>query len=229
MKLIIFDIDGTLVNSLNTDDQCFFDTFDELHNINISKVDFTKYKEVTSGTDLALFKHIFNEYFTAPSNLKDAFEFKEFFVSKLKSAYTANKKIFKEIDGAKAFVESLQKNPDVNVAIATGCFGDSALIKLKAIGLDTYSFPISSSDVHPLRKDIILNAMNLAEEFYASSGYEKVIYIGDGLWDYQATQLLNIDFIGVDFNKNKILANNGVEKIVNNFKGDKILELLELK
>ncbi len=229
MKLVIFDIDGTLVNSMNIDDTSFFETFDELYNITIEKDEFVKYKEITSGTDMGLFKHIFSEFFTAPAKLTDTIEFKDYFISRIKKEYEDNPSLFKEIDGAKALIETLQKNQNVNIAIATGCWSDSALIKLKAIGLDIYAFPISSSDIHSSRKDIVLNALNLAEEFYSSEGYEKVYYVGDGAWDYKAAQLLNIDFIGVDSQNNNQLSALGVEKIINNYKNDKLLEFLDIK
>jgi phosphoglycolate phosphatase-like HAD superfamily hydrolase len=229
MKLVIFDIDGTLVNSTNADDVCFFETFEEIHNIIIKNEEFTKYKQLTTGTDLELFRYIFNEFFTAPAKLTDTIEFKDYFYSELKKQYENNPKLFKEIGGAKDFIESLMKNTDVNIAIATGSWSDSALLKLKAIGLDTYSFPISTSDVYSNRKDIVLNAMTLAEEFYSSEGYEKIYYIGDAEWDFKAAQALNIEFIGVDHHNSKALSRLGVDKIIKNFKGDKALEYLGIK
>ena len=47
MKLVLFDIDGTLINSVKTDDECFVQTFDELYDIDLTKANWNEYTHVT--------------------------------------------------------------------------------------------------------------------------------------------------------------------------------------
>jgi len=201
MKLIISDIDGTLLNSMKIDDECFFETFVELYNYqpDLSRID--ELKSITSGTDLGLFKHIYTEIFSKQPDLKDVFIFKERFISNS----------FIEIEGALGFYNELMRIGNYRFAVATGCWSESAVLKLNAIGFDTSKFPISSSDAMPLRKDIINRSMILAEEFYSDSGYEDIIYIGDGKWDLLAAQLCGIRFIGIGSQSEEVLMPLGAE------------------
>jgi hypothetical protein len=47
--------------------------------------------------------------------------------------------------------------------------------------------------------------------------FESITYFGDGLWDFKTTQVLEINFIGVDFKNNRGLTNFGAEKVIENF------------
>lgn len=52
------------------------------------------------------------------------------------------------------------------------------------------------SDNYFQRKDIISNAITQARQHYQVA-FEDITYIGDRIWDYQASQDLNINFIGI--------------------------------
>lgn len=198
MKLIVFDIDGTISNTGIIDDICFFGTFDSLYNIAIEREKWNLYKIVAENTDLGLFRYIHTELFNRRPNLLETQNFKECFFRLLKSSYAEYPLLFKEIPGAKNFVDIVNSNEQWHIVIATGCWSESAEIKLKAIGLGQLNIPMSCSDALESRKHILNNACILAEEFYQSSGFEDIYYFGDGLWDYQAAKELNLKFVGID-------------------------------
>ena len=60
MNLAIFDIDGTLTNTNNVDEDCFVKAFAEAHSINDIVTDWTAYPHTT---DSGITQHIFQEKF----------------------------------------------------------------------------------------------------------------------------------------------------------------------
>lgn len=56
MKLIIFDIDGTILDSVNADDKCFIQTFKDLYQIDLTNAD---WNDFTNVTDTGLTNEIF--------------------------------------------------------------------------------------------------------------------------------------------------------------------------
>lgn len=217
MKLIVFDIDGTLSNTGIIDDICFFGTFDSLYNIEIDRERWGFYKVVAENTDLGLYRYIHTELFSRRPNLSETQHFKECFFRLLKSSYAEYPLLFREIPGAKEFVELIHRKEGYCLAFATGCWSESAEIKLTAIGLGNLNIPISCSDALESRTKIVSNACVLAEEFYQSSGFEEIFYFGDGLWDYQAAQALNLKFVGVDFEQKHTFFDAKPHLVINDY------------
>ena len=58
MDLYIFDIDGTITNTVDIDDNCFQQTFEELYSINRKKINWDLLKQKASGTDSGLFSSL---------------------------------------------------------------------------------------------------------------------------------------------------------------------------
>ena len=227
MKLIVFDIDGTLSNTGIIDDICFFGTFDSLYNIEIEREKWNLYKIVAENTDLGLFRYIHTELFNRRPDLSETQLFKECFIRLLKSSYAEYPLLYKEIVGAKDFVNLVSSSEQFCLSIATGCWSESAEIKLKAIGLEHLNVPISCSDALESRKQILSNACILAEEYYQSSGFDEIYYFGDGLWDYQAAQELNLKFVGIDYDNKHTFFDSKPHLVINDYSdGNNILNQL---
>lgn len=54
-------------------------------------------------------------------------------------------------------------------------------------------------------------------EYKTDNKPEQIIYFGDGLWDFQTCQNLNIKFIGIDVEKNNKLQKAGAKTVFNNY------------
>ena len=63
MDLYIFDIDGTITNTVDIDDNCFQQTFEELYHINREKINWDLLKQEASGTDSGLFSSLYRQLF----------------------------------------------------------------------------------------------------------------------------------------------------------------------
>jgi phosphoglycolate phosphatase-like HAD superfamily hydrolase len=104
---------------------------------------------------------------------------------------------FCEVPGASILLERLRNLEEVRVAIATGCWRREAIFKLQASGLDVNGIPMATSDDDRNRQRIMKIATERALEFYGCPTFERVVYLGDGPWDLQASRTLGYRFIGI--------------------------------
>lgn len=212
MTLVVFDIDGTLTDTKAIDDRCYLNSLKECWSCDLKNVDWSIYKNVT---DAGLAKEIFFNLFEEELKEQDLHKLKEVFVAKIIKEADNNRSAFAEIRGAFDFIKALQAEA-VAIAFATGGWKTSAGHKLKKIGIDLNLFPHATSDDHYTRKDILTHAIQRAKRFYGKD-FSKIIYVGDGVWDYEVAGLLNIDFIGVDHLQIGRLKQCGATKVYKDF------------
>lgn len=208
MDLVIFDIDGTLVDSVQTDDQCFIEAFQCLHNIDLSQTDWDDFEHVT---DLGLTNEIFETRFSRTPTGAEILEFKTHFYALLKKRING----IVEVKGASKVLDSLISNPAFSIAFATGGWKETALLKLSAIGFELGEITLVSSNEHFDRAEIIRLAI---EDVLSKTGlneFDSITYVGDGLWDFNTAKKLGINFIGIDIKRNNILLNAGANPVAN--------------
>jgi beta-phosphoglucomutase-like phosphatase (HAD superfamily) len=213
MTAIIFDIDGTLTNTTKVDDKCFIKAFKTVFGIDISNQNWSELKNVTDWgiTEEIILKN----WNRIPTEIEYENMISEF-VAQLQSELNANKKQFKEINGALNFISFLREKTNITIGIATGGWEKSANLKLKSIGVNSAEFIISNSNHFKTREDILLKTiLNLKENW--KNKIDRIIYFGDGTWDFLTCKKLNIEFIGIDNSKNNKLKKIGAKTIFNDF------------
>jgi len=99
---------------------------------------------------------------------------------------------FPTIHGATQIIDRLGRSADYCVAIATGGWRKSALLKLESSGFHLEGVPIVSCDESPSRTEIMSIALARL-----GSNFESVTYFGDADWDRRACQALGWDFVAV--------------------------------
>ena len=195
-QLAIFDIDGTLTQTNEVDEACFREAVAEVFRIENVSTDWASYRY---STDSGILWQLLNEHKGREIGSIEIQEFKTAFVRKFELAYAADPKSFNAVRGAKEILETLPLNSAWSVAIATGAWKESAQFKLKHSGVMSDSkVPIRFADDHFDRFEIIRKAWKDAERFYNVQKFDKVVYVGDGIWDQQAAQKLGIGFVGID-------------------------------
>lgn len=220
--LIIFDIDGTLTATIEADDYGYMQTYKDIYNIDLGEADWTKFKHVT---DLGVSNQIFQDNFKRLPTEKEINSIKTHFLKLLKQQFQQDAAKFREVTGAAAFFNELRKR-DYPIAIATGGWQETALFKLKNIGLELNDTPFVSANYHYSRLKITQFAIESVREKYATD-FEKIIYFGDGKWDLLTCREMGIEFIGVDFYGNEKLKKFGAEIVVEDFTDTKkLFELL---
>lgn len=205
--LLIFDIDDTLTQSASIHIKCFIES---LHELGVVKMD-TNFGEYLHHTDSYVSKTIYEkelwQTFTEP--LKAQFE-------KLLSTKMAEQEI-EEVLGASQFMKEIKKNKSIAVCFATGSLRRPAIQKLKAIGVDFDNQILVASDRLMKRESIVKQAITEAKKFYGVDSFERIISIGDGLWDLKTAQNLELEFIGIGEKNKEVLEENGCSKWYEDF------------
>ena len=225
MKLAIFDIDGTLTNTNSVDDQCFVKALAEAHAITNINTDWASYPHTT---DSGIMAHVFQEKFGRDPRESELGKFKNSFVNLLDEQYNSNSSGFDEIAGAAIALERLKQEPDWAVAVATGCWRASALLKLSAAKIDIDGIPAAYAEDGLSREAILESAVSQSLERYAQTSFEKIVSIGDGLWDVRTARRLGFDFLGVGSGQAAaMLQKAGAKHVVEDFADyDKLISVL---
>jgi phosphoglycolate phosphatase-like HAD superfamily hydrolase len=187
MHHVMFDIDGTLVQSNSFDTKCFIEAVKEVIGVSIDS-NWSKYKHVT---DAGILNEIITSYGLQKQQQKIYESVKEIFIHKIKTYLQQNS--ISQISGASAFLSQLRKHNNVVLSIATGGWYESAIMKLQYANIDFEGIPIVSSSNHFSRTEI----MKLAAKNVGSDSEYKVSYFGDGFWDKKACMKLGYNFIAV--------------------------------
>ena len=195
MNAVLFDIDGTLIQSADVDDELYRRSVITVLGPVRFRDDLTDYDLVTDSGILAQILED-NELtkIPDPTNI-----IQSHFVGLLER-HIARHGPFAEVPGAREIVTALRGSDSHHVAFATGGWRRSALLKLRSAGFETTGIPISTSDVDRDRTRIMLHA--LAQ---LGTDFESITYYGDGPWDRDACDALGWRFVAVGS------ALNGIE------------------
>lgn len=181
---IIFDIDGTLVNSVEFDGRAYIAAVrDVLGNVSI-RSDW-QYEHIT---DSGILRQICNE------NGLDAAQCEQRVKSRfgaLIADHLRREGLCQPIRGALSILDGLRSTASCRIGIATGGWGHTARMKLKYAGYDLPDVPLTSSDDGYERIRIMEKCRALMPATRVTT------YVGDGEWDKKASELLGWRFIGV--------------------------------
>ena len=194
MNLAIFDIDGTLTETNAVDEICFVQAFADSHSINQINTNWMEYQYVT---DSGIMSQIFHERFGRLPDEGELIDFKSCLVNLLEAHRAKDSCLFAEISGASRALTRLNQESEWAVAFATGCWRVSAEMKLKAAGIYAEHLPAAYAEDGPSRESILQAAMLRAHQSYNQNRFEKIVSVGDALWDVQAAGNLGIPFVGV--------------------------------
>lgn len=206
-KLLIFDIDGTLIDSVSGYHKVVIAAMKDL---GFTTID-TNFNLLKHHTDSYALKFNFEKNYTTnfSSTLIDQFE-------DLLVKYLLELPKSVEISGAQEAINSL-KSSEYAIVFATGSLPKSAILKMNQANIWIDEALLATSKTSFSREGFVLEAIEKAKTYYNVEDFEQIISVGDGLWDLKTAQNLNLDFIGIG-NKNKqILSENGMEHWFENF------------
>ncbi|AEF54138.1 Haloacid dehalogenase domain protein hydrolase [Marinomonas posidonica IVIA-Po-181] len=196
MHHVMFDIDGTLVESYDLDSELFCDSVKEVTGIALD-ADWGRYHHVT---DSGILQEVF-EMNGIPNKEETEAKIKRIFIAKLEHSIASQP--IQEIPGAESFLSLLKSMSNVIISIATGGWYESAVLKLNSAGIDIDSLIISSSNDHISRTEIMKHAASKATR---GKNYP-CTYFGDGIWDKKACEQLGFNFVLVG---NKVKHNQNI-------------------
>jgi phosphoglycolate phosphatase-like HAD superfamily hydrolase len=214
MKLVVFDIDGTLTRTDEIDEVCYVRAFEEELGWTGISTDWAAYP---SCTDAAIALEIFACHGGRPPVGGEIERVRRRFLSLLEAALAEGPDLFTEIPGAGEALQRLRSDSRFRVALATGAWEASARLKLRAAGLEVDGIPLATSDDHPDREEIVRHAIARAE---AGNGpFECIVSVGDGVWDVRTARALGIGFVGIGSGERaERLRREGAERVFEDFR-----------
>ncbi|MHB1611374.1 MAG: HAD family hydrolase [Sulfobacillus sp.] len=187
-NLVIFDIDGTLLNAKGAGRRALEDAFATYHGI----ADAFSGVSFAGETDLALIQQAAQRH-QLPMSDQDWLALKELFLTNLQI----------ELDKAPGYV--MPGLPDIlfrlqyeglYLALGTGNFKATGYLKLAQFGLAGF-FPVGGfGESGPSRRDVIAGAIKAATSHYHISP-DRITLIGDTPLDIDAARFNHIRSIGV--------------------------------
>lgn len=220
LPLIIFDIDGTLTDSIKMHQDLYAAV---LKKMRLEKEqEFGSYKHHTD-------RYIFREIYRRNHNQYPGEEtINEFYNTALQHyGQWAQTNTILEIKGAAAFIRKQLDANSIPYVFATGSITALALAKLSIFDLPAAELLLAASDNTDSREEIVLAALQKAQQFYDQENFDHPIIIGDGLWDYLTAQNLGMRFLGIGNNPVLKEALGNKASLWQDFTGHTLHDLLE--
>lgn len=215
MKLVVFDLDGTLAGTSAIDEACFVQAFADTLNIHRLSTNWLDYDH---ATDSAVTTQAFVKHFAREPHSTEIARVVERFVELLSRHHDLNSGWFAEIPGASAFLTALQQNSEWGIALATGGWKRSAEFKIRAAGLPLAEVPAAFAEDGPSRESIVETAISRASAWYRCREFERIVSVGDAVWDIQTARQLKLLFLGVaGESRAAALRDNGAGHVIENY------------
>jgi phosphoglycolate phosphatase-like HAD superfamily hydrolase len=192
-KLAIFDIDGTLTKTNKIDHVCYINTVQKFITKSLKTFEAETF---THFTDSSIIIELYERFLGRPPSLADEKAFKAHYFQSLGDSLEHSPEYFQAIEGAVEILHSF--SDEWAVALATGCWVESAQIKLKGGGVDIADYPLATASDAITRQDVMRTAVERAKILHNVKDFEHIVYIGDGLWDKQSCTDLSMPFVGID-------------------------------
>jgi phosphoglycolate phosphatase-like HAD superfamily hydrolase len=190
-RLAIFDLDGTLTDTNAVDEECYVEAASTGLGL-VLNPDWTTYRHCT---DAGIAHEALATFFGRPASAREIDCWREGFVALLEYHLAQDPSRFSAIPGAIALLSRLQEE-GWHLCIATGGWSKSAELKRRAAGLPQ-AVPLFSSDLHHTREAILKIAIQCMQELNGVPSYDRIVSLGDGVWDLAAAASLRLPFVGV--------------------------------
>ena len=212
-RLLLFDVDGTLVYSLRRDSQAFAKLFKERYGHDFPSIDWEHYPHVS---DTTIFGHAYYECIGKWPSQEERNVFKLEFIKALKVNRQRTPEHFNEIPGASQLIANLIQKKEFDVAIATGGWEGPARVKLNHVNIQFDSKVLVGADGKPTREKILGEAIEKAKR--VNPLLKDVVYIGDAIWDVRTTRNMNLPLVGIRHKGDAdYLHNAGVTTVIRNY------------
>lgn len=194
MKLLLFDIDGTLLISKGAGRKAMQGAVRRITNkqdVTIDGVDFS------GRTDPQIIKDVFvNNGFDPSDSEQWISEALEAYVETFTEAFSPDQ--FIALPGVHDLVKKLHERDDMQLAILTGNLETTAYLKLKGIGLEEYfpfgSFASDNADRYKLPRIAVKRALEHTGRQYEG---KNVVIIGDTRHDILCGKDINVMSVAV--------------------------------
>ncbi len=188
MKLVMFDIDGTLTDTHAADANGFVEAVRAELGITEIDTDWASYPHATSE---GILDEVVRRATGRPVTPGECQAVQRRLLHRLRRAS------IREIPGAGAFVRKLT-DAGIAVALASGDWELSARHKLAAASIPADDLPAAFCDSSRERTEIMRHSLRHSLAHHRCESFKPIIYVGDGSWDIRASRELGWGFIGIE-------------------------------
>jgi phosphoglycolate phosphatase-like HAD superfamily hydrolase len=189
-SIVVFDIDGTLTDSV-AQHQIAFERTLRSFAFPALRTDWSSYQH---HSDSGIFEEAWEEagWPQTPDHIGLEERFRREFDSVFENEPVS------PIPGAREFLASLSQTDWLPV-FATGSLRHGAVRKLKCLDIPFEQDMLVTASEYTTREEIVSNAIARAKEKYRIVSPERIISIGDGIWDLKTARNLGLEFLGIGF------------------------------
>ena len=186
MIAVIFDNDGTLVESFHFDGIIYASAVNDVLGEVYINYNWNHYKNIT---DSGILQQIMdeNQIWEAGQTGEVRKKFGEFIGQYLENGGECHPK-----KGAIYLIDKLLSDQRYKIGFATGGWGHTAEMKLQQAGFDLKNMILFSSDDSNECVEIMKKCL-----LALGNWFHRIVYVGDAQWDIQAAEILGWHFIGV--------------------------------
>lgn len=212
MILVLFDVDGTLVYSDKRDSRSFAQTYKQVYGRAFPSIDWSTFPHVTDDT---IFRTAIRRQFEREVEVGEMATFQEQYLQRLHQNRRQAPQHYREIPGARRMMEQLYATAGFQVAVATGGWAAPARIKLRHVGIDPDGMVLTGGDAKTTREEILQQSIDQVQGTFP---VEKVVYVGDAIWDVRTTRKMGLQFVGVRYrNDREVLQQAGARHVIQDF------------
>ena len=209
MKILVFDIDGTLIETNRVDVQLLQSAISEM----FPSARLDVFQSFPEQTDTAVLR----EMCARDSGRDYGFiesEVQRHYIAGLRAAVKADQDFFHPVPGAQEIFAAVSE-AGWTPAIATGGWRRSAELRLSAAGIPMLGVSLATASEAIRRIDIIRLAAKQATSGPVPSD---VVYIGDAVWVVRACRVLAIGFVGrAAAGSGQRLTEHGARAVITDF------------
>jgi phosphoglycolate phosphatase-like HAD superfamily hydrolase len=211
-KLIVFDIDGTLLQSIATHQlamQQAMDASDLVHKD-------PEWSNYVNHTDSGVYYEAYERSFGKPPSKAECRDFEALFQTRYDGLRVASDDV--EIPGAVALLRRLEASGAWLVAYATGSYRGPAEHKLQCLGVASRSSILVTASEFRTRREIVSDAVRRRLAGFEHKHHNRMISVGDGPWDARTAADLGMHFIGVASDERaQVLIELGARAVLRDF------------
>jgi phosphoglycolate phosphatase-like HAD superfamily hydrolase len=192
--LVILDVDGTLVQSLQAEAELFPRACESALGIKGISSDWETYR---CPSDRGIVDELVEIHHGRRAAEDEYLRVEQHFLELIREAYANQPGLCVPVSGAREAVAHFRQAADLALAVATAGWRRTALHKLDFAGVSASDLPIATSHDAERKADIMRIAADRACEHYGVSEFASVICFGDSSGDARAAEELGYGFIGI--------------------------------